>query len=173
MDYAAIAWPKHNRLRPFVFLEVCRDPEIYVLIHRLGVQMVLFRHLKNYIRLGDFGLVGPSRPGGLDWITRFYALINPCDYLPNLFLAQSSIVGKFAKPRIRVPRRHLSSNDFLAYQWRIVSDLLVGSERHWRDVTWVVALGAVALQDRRNVFVECDMRFRSPADASGERRRDA
>ena len=148
-----VARPQLDRLNPLRFGEVGRDVEVLVLDHPVGRDLVLLLHFEDDVRLSHgpaFGIDRRRRQVLRVALRR--AGVGPRDQHLLLFVGQPALVQERAFRRRRVPGRHVSLADLVANVLGMRPDVVVGQERHRRNLARAMAGRAVAEEDRCDVF---------------------
>ncbi len=150
-----IAGPHLPRLHPAVLVEVRGHFEVNVRdIPRRRNRIVLL-HLEDDVRLADppaVRILGTSRQilrvafGG--------AGLDPPRNRALLIIREAPCIGEMADGRIGMPRRHRALRHLRRDGARPGARVLVGEQRHRRDLARPMADGAVLEEDRRDVLVE-------------------
>jgi hypothetical protein len=165
-----------DRLDVAIFFQVERGRQRAVEVRSSG------RHLE--VRVTDHEIRRADPPGGDVLFLRHrrhvgrVALrrsgVDPLDDGGDLLVAQRRIVLVLldANRLVEEPRRHLALADALLDRTRPWPRVLVRQQRHRRDLVRTMAAHTRAIQNRRNVFAEGDLRRRLRA-LRAERRRTA
>ncbi len=155
VDRGAIARPHLHLLNPAVFSEVRRQNQILIIDRALGRNVERSRHFKHFIGRSYIPALRP-----LAWrrsvlgIAGGRARVHPRCKRVNLCWGQRSVVTEVSVARIGEPRRHFARDHFFANRLGPRTRVRVSEERHGRDFARTVALLAMRLEDRKNVFVE-------------------
>src|SRR6185295_4337187 len=90
------------------------------------------------------------------------AAVGPFDDLLDIALRQRPVVGEAAVLRVGEPRRHLTAFDLGFDRACPGASLVVGQERHRRDLPRPMARLAIFLQNREHILGERGRGIRSP-----------
>ena len=142
MHHAAVAGQDFAGLNPFVFGEVRRNVNVLVIVHG-GFGNDKLGNGENDIRQ-DMPARLESRGGRQVFrVALFHSTFDPLIDRRDIGVAQARVVCKFTDLRIFVPGRHLSLLHVLLNHSREGHNLIVGHERHGRDIVRAMAHHAV------------------------------
>src|SRR5262249_21489893 len=156
---------------PLVFFEVCRNDKGLDGVGRPGLYRELLTDIENGVRFAELpptSCAFRSRrkiPG----IPFTRSAVNPRNDCVRVLLRQAMIVLELAGFGFRAPRWHLPVEDLLLDRPGPRTAFLVGDQRHRSDVVRAMTLGAVLVEDRRNVAVESDILRRRAGNAHSKR----
>ena len=175
MNDAPIAGPNLEGLHPLVFRKVGGYFEVLIRDLAGGRDVIWRGHPDHGVRRADHPALRKYRLRRHRLqVTRGSPRVHPTHDEFFFRRAQSAIVRPGAVRRVCVPRRHRALHDVVLDRTRPGSGVLIGNERHRRDLARPVTGRAVLVKDRRDVLGEGHRRSGSTAGVlcHGGRRRE-
>ena len=168
MDRGAVAGAHFHLLHPAVLGEVRGQNQVLIFDRRpwpgIGTASA-FRRRRRAFRCSSLAATGAAAEH--PWDRRRERRVHPSCQRVDLGLGERSVVAEMSVARIGEPGRHFARDHrsrIALAQGRVSR---VSEERHGRDFARTVALLAMLLEDRKNVFVE--NRLRPAAERASEK----
>src|SRR5580704_385003 len=155
MHHGTIARTDLHRFHPLILCKVCRNRKILIVDDAARRHVEFLRHLKHGVRLGNTPtLCELSRLRRIGGVAFGRARIDPRDQRLPIAGGERRIVREFSIVRIGVPGRHLSAQHGASNGFRPRPRLSKGQQRHRRRFAGTVAVLAMLLENRLNIFVK-------------------
>src|SRR5262249_35640142 len=144
-----------HRLDPLVLGGVGRNREVLIGDGAVGRDGIVFLHAEDRVRLADVPLGGVDRRRRQILGVAFRrAGRHPLHDGVAIGIGETAIADELAVRWIGEPRRQRPPRNGRRNRLRPPPRILVGEQRHWRELAGSMAVRAVLEKDRRDVFGE-------------------